>query len=206
MKNIIDIDPDIIYFTHSRVRPLFTGCNKRIEQTFEEIRNGETSIEDIPLITVIANDGHYFSLNNRRLYLWKWLKQDGGLEPHNTIRAYLKQPLEREKLRYIPSRCTLHAKLMKEHKNHTSHEVEEDRSAKSNDLEVEDEEMNLKSDKKEESADNIDTTTSVDCDSKVLGSDESVDVEQIVEKKGNIKSRQNHFALLDFDEDEDEED
>jgi hypothetical protein len=114
-RNIIEIDPEIIYFTHSRVRPFFTGCNKRIEQTLDEIREGITKISDIPLITVISNDGNYFSLNNRRLYLFKTLKKEGLLtKEKNMIKAHLKPALEREKARYLPSRCSLQAKLMKE--------------------------------------------------------------------------------------------
>jgi hypothetical protein len=114
-RSIIDIDPEIIYFTHSRVRPFFTGCNKRIEQTLDEIREGVTKISDIPLITVISNDGNYFSLNNRRLYLFKTLKKEGLLtREKNMIRAQLKPALEKEKTRYLPGRCSLEAKLMKE--------------------------------------------------------------------------------------------
>lgn len=112
-KGLIEIDPEQIYFTHSRVRPFFTGCNKRIEETLQEIINGVTSVKDIPLITVIPNDGSYFSLNNRRLFLFKKLREL-GLLPNNVITAYSKAPLEREKQRYLASRCSLTAKLMKE--------------------------------------------------------------------------------------------
>jgi hypothetical protein len=112
-RGTIEIDPDIIYFTHARVRPFFTGCNKRIEETYQEILAGQTKISDLPLITVIHNDGSYFSLNNRRLFLFKWLKRE-GLIPGGIITATLKPALEREKSKYLPSRCTLQAKMMKE--------------------------------------------------------------------------------------------
>ncbi len=112
-RGIIEIDPQQIYFTHSRVRPFFTGCNKRIEDTLQEIMTGITDVKDIPLITVIPNEGCYFSLNNRRLFLFKKLRELGLLE-NNLIHAFVKAPLEREKQRYLPSRCSLTAKLMKE--------------------------------------------------------------------------------------------
>jgi hypothetical protein len=112
-RGLIEIDPQQIFFTHSRVRPFFTGCNKKIEETLQEIVTGVTSIKDIPLITVIPNEDCYFSLNNRRLFLFKRLREMGLLQ-NNTITAYAKAPLEREKQRYLPSRCSLTAKLMKE--------------------------------------------------------------------------------------------
>jgi hypothetical protein len=113
-RGMIEIDPEEIYFTHSRVRPFFTGCNKRIEDTLQEIIDGVTSVKDIPLITVIPNEDCFFSLNNRRLFLFKKLRTL-GLLPENKIVAYSKPPLEREKQRYLASRCSLTAKLMKEH-------------------------------------------------------------------------------------------
>lgn len=110
-RNVITINPDIVYFTHSRVRPQFTGCNKVISDTIQEIVDGHTKISDIPLITVIENDGNYFSLNNRRLFMFKELSKL-GLIPAGGIQCFIKPALEREKARYIPSRCSLRAKLM----------------------------------------------------------------------------------------------
>lgn len=110
-RNGITIQPDIVYFTHSRVRPQFTGCNKVIADTIAEIVSGQTRIEDIPMITVIENEGNYFSLNNRRLFMFKELSKL-GLLPAEGIQCLIKPALEREKQRYLPSRCSLKAKLM----------------------------------------------------------------------------------------------
>ena len=53
MKNInIKINPSIIYFTHSKIRSTFSGCNKTIYQTISEIENDITVIKNIPLILV----------------------------------------------------------------------------------------------------------------------------------------------------------
>lgn len=76
------IDPEIIYFTHSKIRARFSGCGKTITETFEEIKNGKTKISDIPKIKVIYDklSNKYYSKNNRRLYLFKLCKQNNLLE------------------------------------------------------------------------------------------------------------------------------
>jgi hypothetical protein len=127
-KKIVSIDVNIIYFTHSRIRPIFTGCNKLISDTLHEILNGKISIKNIPLITIIENNGNYFSLNNRRLYLFKMLAEMNLLDNNdntvlhnntdvmssnqNMIQAYYKKASHKEKLKYIVNNYTLHAKLM----------------------------------------------------------------------------------------------
>lgn len=143
------MDPDEIYFTHARVRPVFTGCNKRIQETLDEIVAGTTTVDDIPYITVIENHEavvsadtkkapkkkgrrrgaddsdsddngiglgrggetrpFYFSLNNRRLFLFKTLKSMGVVK---TIPVQVKPALDREKVKYTRERCVLRAKLM----------------------------------------------------------------------------------------------
>lgn len=47
------IDPINIRFTHSRIRPRFSGCNKTIEETKDEIRKGVITPADLPHITVM---------------------------------------------------------------------------------------------------------------------------------------------------------
>lgn len=112
---VIDIDPEIIRFTHARVRPYFSGCGKKIEDSISELKIGSTKLDDIPLITVIENSGHYFSLNNRRLYMFKYLNRE-GLLPGGTIKAYRKQALVREVRKYTVENCSLSAAIMKEYR------------------------------------------------------------------------------------------
>lgn len=119
-KGTVELDPSIIRFTHARIRPFFTGCGKRIEETIQELNDGIITIKDLPLITVIENDGEFFSLNNRRLYVIKLMHSLGKLGS-STIEVYTKPALEREKKRYTAQRCALHAKIMPEH------EVQEER-------------------------------------------------------------------------------
>jgi hypothetical protein len=110
---IIDIDPNCIRFTHSRIRPYFTGCGRKVEDTLADIIGEKMSVYDLPKITVILNEGTYFSLNNRRLYVLKELRSRGLLDG-DTIGVRVKLPLEREKERYTADRCSLVAKIMRE--------------------------------------------------------------------------------------------
>lgn len=142
-KNTIDINPAIIRFTHARIRPYFTGCGKKIEDTIQEIVDGITTVEDLPLITVIENDGEYFSLNNRRLYTIKHV-QGLGLLKKPTIQAFIKPALDREKTRYTASRCALQARIMLEREQGgdsdeeaDDHEKEEQSESKMQDAHLE---------------------------------------------------------------------
>lgn len=72
----------------------------------------------MPTITVLsAGNEYYFSLNNRRLYTMKYLREHGYLadrSPPNTVKVRLKAPLPREILKYTPDKCSLKCKIMKE--------------------------------------------------------------------------------------------
>lgn len=100
-------------FTHARIRPFFSGCGLSIESTLRQIVENSLSVEDLPLISVLPIRGQYYSLNNRRLYLFKALRAHGLLiEYGNCIAVRVKTPLTREISRYSVDRCSLQAKLM----------------------------------------------------------------------------------------------
>lgn len=82
MSNI-EIDPDIIYHTHSKIRNRFSGCGKLVEDTLKEIISGKTKIDDLPMITVEYDGKNYYSLNNRRLYVIKQCKKIGIIKTIN---------------------------------------------------------------------------------------------------------------------------
>jgi len=74
----MDVDPRRVRFAHSKIKPVFSGCGRTIEQTLGEIRGGKTRVSDLPMITVLLgpldpDDGQqwFFSLNNRRLFVLK---------------------------------------------------------------------------------------------------------------------------------------
>ena len=107
--SLIDIDPDIIYFTHSRIRNRFTGCNKTLEETLEEIRTNKITVHDLPKITVYYDkvNGTYFSQNNRRLWVFKYCKNAGLMNGDITVRIQL---LPSNK-KYSAETCSLNAKV-----------------------------------------------------------------------------------------------
>ncbi|CAM9297661.1 unnamed protein product, partial [Chrysoparadoxa australica] len=83
----LELDPRRIRFAHSRIRPVFSGCGRRLEDTLEEIRSGLTAISDLPVITVIVGpkdeitgEAWYFSTNNRRLWVMKRCREEGLLD------------------------------------------------------------------------------------------------------------------------------
>lgn len=79
--------------------------------TLDDIVQNRLRVEDLPTITVIANNGHFFSLNNRRLYVLKALRSRGLLEG-NVVTVRMKEALPRELERYTVDRCSLSASLM----------------------------------------------------------------------------------------------
>lgn len=113
------LDPDIIYFTHAKVSRSFSGCGRRINDTILEITEGRTSIDQIPTITVLQcgnksdNNNAFFTLNNRRLYVFKHLRSVGFLEQFdNKVKVRLKVAKKRELERYSVKRCSLTATFM----------------------------------------------------------------------------------------------
>jgi hypothetical protein len=115
----ITVDPSRIRFQHARIRPLFSGCSRPVEQTLTDIREGKLKPEELPPIQVIVGpeeDGErwYFSLNNRRLWVLKRCREEGLLE-NNQIRVRWRQPKSAaEAQRYTLEKCALEAKFIRE--------------------------------------------------------------------------------------------
>ncbi|KAL3786349.1 hypothetical protein HJC23_000591 [Cyclotella cryptica] len=69
------------------MRPHFSGCGRPLCETLDELHLGALRVQDLSLIQVLVgpdkNDGvgpRYLSLNNRRLWVWKRLWEEGLLE------------------------------------------------------------------------------------------------------------------------------
>ncbi len=107
------IDPIEVYFTHSRIRPFFSGCGRRVLDTLSDIENGRLDLSSLPTITILENGQFFFSLNNRRLYVLKELRKK-GLLPNDQIRVRIKQANPQECTRYVVGKCALNASIMKE--------------------------------------------------------------------------------------------
>jgi hypothetical protein len=108
----VEINPRIIYFTFSRIRPMFS-CGRTIDETLQALISGKQSVEDLPRISLLFDGANYYSLNNRRLYVFKAL-QDAGVV--STIPARLKAVPNTKRMRekYSPAKCSLEARLMPE--------------------------------------------------------------------------------------------
>ena len=127
----IEVDPQRVRFQHSRIRPQFSGCGRSVVSTLDSIRKGDITPSDIPPIQVIVgpdeNDGKgpwYFSLNNRRLWVFKRCR-DEGLLPNNVIRVRVRQPKSTGEFeRYSIDNCAVEAKFFREsERSHdTTHE------------------------------------------------------------------------------------
>ena len=109
---MIEVDPLLIRFTHSKMRPVFSGCGRRVLDTLADIENGDMDVKDLPMIQIIiAAGGHMFTLNNRRLFVLKALREK-GLLPGNKIMVRTRPGKPKELERYTVERCSLVGKLI----------------------------------------------------------------------------------------------
>ena len=110
------VDPLTVRFAHSRVRPVFSGCGSRLEDTLSALASGRMPLAALPPIAVLAFPGNFLvSLNNRRLWVLQELARvapgallAGGLAP-----ARLRAGTRKEALRYTTAKCATHATLMR---------------------------------------------------------------------------------------------
>ena len=49
----IEVDPRRVRFQYAKIRPVFSGCGRAVEDTLEEIRSGALKVEDLPPIQVV---------------------------------------------------------------------------------------------------------------------------------------------------------
>eukprot|EP00977_Amphora_coffeiformis_P025032 scaffold18039_cov166-Amphora_coffeaeformis.AAC.2 len=126
-EDLIYVDPSRVRFQHSRIRPQFSGCGRSVTQTLDDLRQALFTAlyyELSPLTfarcekVIVGPDSEqgpwYFSLNNRRLWVFKRLREE-GLLPNNQIAVRVRPPKsDSEKNRYSLENCALEAKLMRE--------------------------------------------------------------------------------------------
>ncbi|KAL9182550.1 hypothetical protein ACHAXT_013202 [Thalassiosira profunda] len=122
-EDLIEVSPSRVRYQHSRIRPHFSGCGRRVTDTLDEIREGKLEPGDLPPIQVLigpdAGDGcgpWYFSLNNRRLWVLKQCHKEGLLERYgNKISVRVRVPKSAaEAERYTVEKCALEAKFMRD--------------------------------------------------------------------------------------------
>uniref|UniRef100_A0A6B2LQW6 Uncharacterized protein n=1 Tax=Arcella intermedia TaxID=1963864 RepID=A0A6B2LQW6_9EUKA len=101
----------MIRFTHSKIKPIFSD-GRTVEGTLSEISEGKLKPENLPKIVVHKQDDKtYFSMNNRRLWVFKECRKRGLLEKvPERIRPMPTN--KRQKNRFTTERCALNAKFM----------------------------------------------------------------------------------------------
>lgn len=115
------IDPNRIRFQHSKIRPYFSGCGRSVMDTLDQMRQGKLAPDALPPIQVIAgvggeDDGWYFSLNNRRLWVLKRCREEGLLQRYNNeIKVRMRGPKSSSEMeRYSVHNCAVEAKFLRE--------------------------------------------------------------------------------------------
>ncbi|KAJ3062729.1 hypothetical protein HDU98_001402 [Podochytrium sp. JEL0797] len=103
----MEIDPEIIYFTHSKIRKNFSGCGRLLTDTLEQIQTGKLDVASLPLIRVIYDGEKYYSMNNRRLWVFKELKKSGHI---STIVAEVRPAVSNSEKRLGKNTLSLNAK------------------------------------------------------------------------------------------------
>ena len=103
-----NVDPLEIRFTHSKIRNRFSGNSMKITDTLDQILSHKITANDIPMIQVIVNNGIMYSLNNRRLYLFKELRKRGVI---TEVPVRMKQAFGKLKSKLTPENCSLEAKM-----------------------------------------------------------------------------------------------
>jgi hypothetical protein len=66
----IELNTNLIRFTHKTVFPTFKD-GRRVADAIADLRSGKIQIESIPKIRVVFYKDCYWSLDNRRLFVFK---------------------------------------------------------------------------------------------------------------------------------------
>jgi hypothetical protein len=104
-----NLDPALIYFTNSKIRQRFSN-QKPLQETLDALVKNEITVHDIPRIRVIQDpiSGKYYSMNNRRLYVFKQLRSLGLL---TEVPVELRVANTRNEARFATQTLSLQAKV-----------------------------------------------------------------------------------------------
>lgn len=105
---IVQVDPLPVYFTFSRIRSQFS-CGRRVHDTLQALLDGALSPADLPTIALLFYGVNYFSLNNRRLFVFKELARRGLV---STVPARVRPVPQTKRMRdkYSVDKCALEAR------------------------------------------------------------------------------------------------
>jgi hypothetical protein len=88
LQTLSSVDPLAVRFAHSRVRPVFSGCGRRLEATLAALSCGALPLASLPPMAVLALPGGLLvSLNNRRLWVLQALARAAWRRRRLTLAA-----------------------------------------------------------------------------------------------------------------------
>ena len=82
----LQLSPSKIRFSHHEIGPVFSSGQYSIKDTFLALHRRDLQPEDLPLMYVVQHQGHYVSISNRRLAVFRLLEMFG--------KSNLKVPVE----------------------------------------------------------------------------------------------------------------
>lgn len=103
-----------IYFSHSRIRPRFSGNGRSLSATLADLATGACAPSSLPRVTIVAlSSGRLVSLSNRRLHVFKeLLRAHPARLPGGTVRALLRPATAQEEKR-LGGPLSLRASLLR---------------------------------------------------------------------------------------------
>lgn len=78
-SNYTRMAPSKIFFTQNSIAAEFQN-GYSVNETLREIELGEMFVEDFPAMRVVKMNNKYYSLDNRRLYVFRVLEKRGKLK------------------------------------------------------------------------------------------------------------------------------
>lgn len=83
-KQIMNLRPSEIRFSQNSIKNVFdkrcVHSNKKLTDTLEDLSTGKCNISDIPKITVFKKDEVWYTLDNRRLWVFQRLEEKNKCE------------------------------------------------------------------------------------------------------------------------------
>lgn len=74
---VLELSPSEIRYSQSTISSRFRNGNP-IEETLRKLLSQKITVDNIPRISVAKKDGKYYSMDNRRLYVFKRFEEKKG--------------------------------------------------------------------------------------------------------------------------------
>lgn len=74
---MLELRPSEVFFSQNTIKDHFRWGHRTIYETLKQCTNDPCTVDNIPKITVCKIDGKWFTLDNRRLWVFKQLEAKG---------------------------------------------------------------------------------------------------------------------------------